>query len=172
VRVESVPGEGTGVTLLLPVSTEARVAAPGESFTPAASARGTPLKVLVVDDELNVRRTLGLLLRSAGHRTIECDRGREAIDRFAAQRSEIDVAIVDMTMPDMTGRELLGHLRGVNARLPVIISSGYSAGSELDGVLAQPGVIFLQKPYTSDELDRTLLAAVSAASRPGRHQPG
>jgi CheY-like chemotaxis protein len=120
------------------------------------------VRVLIVDDEPNVRRSLGLLLRTAGHEVVECHRGRDAVERCAARPAEIDVAIVDMMMPDMTGREVVAELRAVCPRLPVIVSSGFSAGSELDAVLAQPGVSLLPKPYTTDQLERTLATAVRA----------
>jgi PAS domain S-box-containing protein len=170
VRVESTPGGGTAVTLLLPAAHGEPRAAAAPAGTPAPAGTSS-LRVLIVDDELNVRRSLGLLLRTAGHHAIECDRGREAIDRYAAQRSAIDLAILDMTMPDMTGRELLAQLRGVNPSLPVIISSGYAEGPDLEAALAEPGVRFLQKPYTTEELDRTLLEALgrpASGARPPR----
>ncbi len=166
VRVESASPRGTAVTLLLPASQGASRSTPRDDGVPAPAAPPR-VRVLVVDDELNVRRSLGLLLRTGGHEIIECDRGHEALARCAAQRDEIDVAIVDMMMPDMTGRELVARLRAVCPRLPVIISSGYSASSDLEALLAEPGVTSLPKPYTTDELHRALLAALQGAGTPG-----
>jgi CheY-like chemotaxis protein len=117
--------------------------------------------VLVVDDEPNVRRSLAVLLRTSGHDVVECDGGRQALERYAAAEREIDVAIVDMMMPDMTGRELIVRLRAMSERLPVIVSSGFSAGAELDALRADPHIHFMQKPYTAEELERTLLSAAA-----------
>jgi CheY-like chemotaxis protein len=152
------------VTLLLPASDGAAPSTPRDDRAPAPAASIARARVLVVDDELNVRRSLGLLLRSNGHEFIECDRGHEALARCAAQRDGIDVAIVDMMMPDMTGRELVARLRAVRPGLPVIISSGYSASSDIEALLAEPGVTLLPKPYTTDELQRALLAALQGVA--------
>ena len=165
VTVESAPGQGTTVTLLLP---GVRAAPGGSARDEALGARVERLsrvRVLIVDDERNVRLSLGLLLRTAGHDVVECEHARDAIERYASQKGEIDVAILDMMMPDMTGRELLAELRAVSPGLPVIISSGYSAGAELESVRADGNVTFLPKPYTTEDLERALLAAVNGPAR-------
>jgi len=162
VSVESTRGLGTTVTLLLPASGKpAELAVEHPTPVPAsAPGRLRPLRVLLADDELNVRRSLGLLLRVSGHQVIECEGGRAAVDRHGAQPDGIDVAIVDMMMPDLTGRDVIARLRGVTPELPIIVSSGFSAGCDLEAVRGDPHVHFLQKPYTEEELNRTLLAAV------------
>ncbi len=161
VLVESEPGRGTAVKLLLPASAgaaEPLLSAPLPAHAaPAATARG--LGVLLVDDEANVRRSLALLLRTCGHRPIECDGGRAALERLRAGGEEIDLAIVDMMMPDMTGRQVVAALRALRPELPVVISSGFSAGADLDALRAEPGVHFLQKPYRAEELEQVLLSA-------------
>jgi PAS domain S-box-containing protein len=165
VTVESAPGHGTTVTLLLPTSSEPAELAVARPDVPVSQGaeRPRPLCVLLADDERNVRRSLGLLLRVSGHHVIECEGGRAAVERHAAQPEEIDVAIVDMMMPDLTGRDVIARLRGVTPELPIIVSSGFSAGSDLEAIRGEPGVHFLQKPYTAEELDRALLAAVGAS---------
>ena len=162
VMVESAPPRGTAFTLLLPASSDDMARAPAEhdlGAGPAVSALA--LRVLLADDHLNVRRSLSLLLRTAGHEVVECEGGRQALERYRAEGSTIDVAIVDMMMPDMTGREVIAQLRTMSPELPVIVSSGFSAGSDLDALRAEPGVYFMQKPYTTDQLERTLAAAVT-----------
>ncbi len=161
VTVESAPSQGTAFTLLLPASPDDTARAPAEhdlGAEPPVSA--PPLRVLLADDHLNVRRSLSLLLRTGGHEVVECEGGRQALERYRAEGSAIDVAIVDMMMPDMSGRELIAQLRIMSPELPVIVSSGFSAGSDLDALRAEPGVYFMQKPYTTDQLERTLAAAV------------
>jgi CheY-like chemotaxis protein len=114
-----------------------------------------------------VRRSLGCLLRTYGHEPVECEGGREALERYAAEREAIDVAIVDLTMPGMSGRDLVQRLRAENPALPIVVSSGFSVGADLDAVRAEPGVRVMRKPYTADELATTLLAAVE----PGDGRP-
>ena len=165
VTVESAPLQGTTVTLLLPGSDDTvRASAEPDRGGPAVSA--PPLRVLLADDHLNVRRSLSLLLRTGGHEVVECEGGRQALERYQAEGGAIDLAIVDMMMPDMTGREVVAYLRTMSPALPIIVSSGFSAGSDLDALRAEPGVYFMQKPYTTDQLERTLAAALARAVAP------
>jgi two-component system cell cycle sensor histidine kinase/response regulator CckA len=154
VVVESREREGTAVTVWLPAC-DAEASAVSD-----VSARSTtvePLRVLVADDEANVRRTLALLLRGEGHAVVECAGGREAIERFARDWREIDVVILDLMMPDLGGADVLARLRAANPRARVIVSSGYGPGTREAPALAD--VHWLHKPYTAAELARVLAAA-------------
>jgi PAS domain S-box-containing protein len=155
--VDSVRGRGTKVTVWLPaVEEEAR------ADEPAASARAgeRPLRVLVADDEPNVRRSLGLLLRLGGHSVVECAGGREAVEVYARAWREIDVVILDVMMPDLGGRDVYARLRAANPDVRVIVSSGFSVGG-IDALARERGVQVLQKPYTADQLARALAAAAA-----------
>ncbi|HZZ84110.1 MAG TPA: MASE1 domain-containing protein [Anaeromyxobacteraceae bacterium] len=163
VLVESAPEQGTSVTLLLPAAGADALVAPAPAPA-AAEAPPRSLCVLVADDEPNVRRSLGLLLRTCGHHAVECDGGRAAVERFRAAPEGIDLAVVDMMMPDLTGREVIAALRAVRPGLPIVVSSGFSASADLDALRAEAGVHFLEKPYTTEELERTLLAAAGAGA--------
>ena len=164
VTVQSAPGAGTTFTILLPVPPEASREAGDGGTVREAEDGARALRVLLVDDELNVRRSLGLLLRTGGHSVVECAGGGEAVERHRAERGDVDVVILDMMMPDMTGREVFARLRAEDPRIPVIVSSGYSGGADADAdaLRSERGVFFLNKPYTTDQLERTLAAAARA----------
>jgi PAS domain S-box-containing protein len=165
VLVDSAPSRGTAVTLLLPMPQ----ASEGVEAEPTVAVADVPvprLRVLVADDEFNVRRSLGVLLRMDGHEVIECDGGKAAVQRCAAEKGRIDVAIIDMVMPDMTGREVITRLWELDSGLPVIVSSGFSGGADLEALREDPGVYVLQKPYTAEEMGRALRVA-SARRRTG-----
>jgi two-component system cell cycle sensor histidine kinase/response regulator CckA len=153
--VDSETGLGTTVTVWLPAADEdTRAVEP-----PASALEGArPLRVLVADDEPNVRRSLGLLLRIAGHSAVACAGGREAVEVYARQWRELDVVILDMMMPDLGGREVYARLRETNPDVRVIVSSGFSVGGA-DALARERGVHILQKPYTADQLARALAAA-------------
>jgi CheY-like chemotaxis protein len=123
VSVDSAPGQGTTVTLLLPAAgTIEEPELSGQGVLPVRPApEPRPLRVLLADDELNVRRSLGLLLRVGGHQVVECDGGRAAVERHAECPSDFDVAIVDMMMPDVAGRDVIARLRAVAPSLFVDI---------------------------------------------------
>ncbi len=159
ISVESEPEKGTSVTLFLPAVT-AEALPEGDAVPPAPGRR---LRVLVADDEPNVRRSLAILLRSAGHTAVECAGGREAVERFARDAKEIDVVVLDMMMPDLGGREVFARLRATRPDIPVVVSSGFGAG-EIEPLLQEGSVHFLQKPYTSEQLARMLSAATGRPS--------
>jgi PAS domain S-box-containing protein len=159
VAVASAPGRGTTISLLLPAAEAASPAEAGAAPGPAGRP-GRPLRVLVVDDEAGVRRSLARLLQAEGNTVIECAGGHEALRRVAAAEA-LDLAVVDMVMPELTGAEVLAALRAARPALPVILSSGFSAGSELDSLCAQPGIHLLPKPYTREQLNRAVSAATA-----------
>jgi CheY-like chemotaxis protein len=161
VWVDSVPGQGTRVALLLPPA-EGSLAdhVPVREAAPVTRVAPPRLRVLVVDDEPNVRRSLALLLRAAGYEVIECDGGREAVRSCASEQGSMDLAIVDMMMPEISGREVVAELRAVTPGLPVIVSSGFSVGNDFELLRAEPGVFLLEKPYTNEQLERTIRSAV------------
>lgn len=136
--------------------------APPPEAAAATAEPVRPLHVLVVDDEPNVRRTLSLLLRAYGHTAEECAGGAEALARYREAWRAIDVVILDMTLPDLHGEEVLARLRAIDPAVGVVVSSGFSV--RLDAGAAG-GVRLLQKPYTPEELARALAAAARGAPR-------
>jgi len=148
ILVESEPGRGSKFSVLLP----AYQGKPVEAVPPAPRERVAERRVLVVDDERLVRSHLRHALRSQGYEVIEAATGTAAL---AAIEREVPSAIVlDVTMPDISGIELLRRIRARGVRAPVILSSGYHAAAldvERDSFQA-----FLAKPYTLSELFETL----------------
>ncbi len=162
IAVQSASGEGTTFRLLLPIAEERVVAA---RPAPEAPLDRTPLgaTALVVDDEPAVRDVAEVFLRHAGFRVLGAGGGREALDALREHRDEIDVAVVDLTMPDLAGDELCEALHEIRADLPIVIVSGYSRdlASPRMGELAG----FVQKPYEP----RDLVTAVRRALAPPPH---
>jgi two-component system, cell cycle sensor histidine kinase and response regulator CckA len=160
VVVESRAGEGTAVTVWLPACGDEASAGPDRDGS-APPAAAEPLRVLVADDEANVRRTLALLLRGEGHAVVECAGGREAVERYARDWRELDVVILDLMMPDLGGADVLARLRAANPRARVIVSSGYGPATREAAALGD--VHWLHKPYTAAELARVLATAAGEA---------
>ena len=159
VLVESELGRGSCFSVLLP-------GGGGEARTPErpAAARATrPCKVLVIDDEGLVRAQLRRSLELRGYTVSEAVDGRSGLAAVAEARP--DVVILDMTMPDIDGAEVLRRLRAAGSRVPVIISSGYLdvavelrlPRGEFQG--------FLAKPYGPTDL----AAAIDRALTSPRH---
>ena len=153
-------GVGSRFSIFLPASDAPAV--PRTAKTPPSNWTGRGL-VLVVDDQRAIRATLGLLLRSLGFESIEVADGRAALETFREKRKEIVLALLDMTMPIMSGAETMRALRAIEPDLPVILSTGYSEEEAIRKTGPQSSV-FLQKPYRLEELESALRTAL--ASRP------
>jgi len=114
-----------------------------------ASLAGT---VLVVEDEDTLRLVVSTMLRKRGYTVIEAANGKTGVDLFQASAREVDVVLLDMTLPGMSGPEVLGELRRIQPDVNVIITSAYSRDSALTTIGWQPHWLYIRKPYHFSEL--------------------
>jgi PAS domain S-box-containing protein len=151
IRVESEPDRGTRFIVTLPCIAPADEAAPKTAPPPSSvPARGT---VLVVDDEDAVRRTTTRLVQSLGYDVLDAGNVAQAIDRSAAHGGRIDLLLCDIAMPGEDGRDLAAELVRRRDGLKVVFMSGYSNDMQ---EMRLAGALFLQKPFSRDELARKL----------------
>ena len=121
-----------------------------------ASFGGT---VLVVEDEDTLRIAVSKMLRRRGFTVIEAANGETGVDLFRASALQIDVVLLDLTLPGTSGREVLGELRRVKANVKVIITSAYSQdqaqttlGGQQPCLGGQQPWRYIRKPYQINEL--------------------
>ncbi|WP_306590676.1 response regulator [Geothrix sp. 21YS21S-4] len=118
-----------------------------------------PPVVLVVEDEDMVREVVREVLLFLGFQVIEAATAPEGLRIFDRRRAEIDLVLLDMTMPAMGGAELRGELRsrgGAGARVPILLSSAFPH-EDVGHILSEdPRTRFLPKPYTVGELGEKL----------------
>jgi len=157
VRVYSELGQGTTFKVFFPVSL-GRLA-PLVEPSPI-EGRGSAT-VLVVDDEPTIREIARAILEGRGYRVIEAGDGQEAVDVFRSRSAEIDLVLLDMTMPRLSGEEAYRELVLIRPDIRVILSSGYNEVEATRRLVGQGQVAFIQKPYTV----RQLMAAVVAAQQ-------
>jgi two-component system cell cycle sensor histidine kinase/response regulator CckA len=144
ISVESAPGKGATFLVWLPRhGGSADVAA----RAPAALAGGSET-ILLVEDEASVRRIAASVLESLGYSVISAESGPEALGLVDSHSGPIDLLVTDVIMPQLSGKALADQLAKRLPGLPVLYTSGYD-----DNVVARhgaldPGVNFLQKPYT------------------------
>ena len=151
VDVSSRLGEGSTFRIYLPVS-QSPVVAPVASGLGSGRLRVmTSRLALVVDDEPMVRAVTTRILRQMGLSVIGASDGAEALAVFAARRDEITLVVLDMSMPVMGGAECLGELRQTS-RVPVVIISGFASAAETQTMLGQGNTVFLEKPFTVDDM--------------------
>ena len=131
------------------------------------NGKNSGLRILVVDDEVDIAESLALHLASDGH---VCD---VALDGKAAlvelERDRFDVVISDVRMRGMGGIELLGHIRRTDHPLPVILVSGYENTSSAIA-LEQGAMRFYAKPLDLDDLRLVLQTEIAPDSRPARDE--
>lgn len=152
--VYSEPGRGTTFKIYLPRVEEAEepLEAPREI---AASTKGSET-VLFVEDEASVRKLSVRILRSRGYTVLEASNGGEALILCEDQKGPIDLLVSDVVLPQMGGRELAERLAQVRPGMRVLYLSGYTSDAIVHHGILDPGVAFLQKPFTPDELLRKM----------------
>ena len=157
IAVDERKGGGAIFTTLLPLVDQTD---PIEDETADRSTWRGSGKVLVVDDEHDVRATAACLLRHMGFEPIEAAGGREAIELFEQQHGEIRAVLMDHVMPGMDGAETSRRLREIDASTPVVITSGYGR-PKLEGAEAGGNVVgYIRKPYRQERLGQGLRAAL------------
>jgi DNA-binding response OmpR family regulator len=117
------------------------------------------MKILIADDEIEIRKVLRLLLENAGHSIVEAADGAEAADAVRLD-SEIDLCIMDITMPRMNGVEATKRIREFST-LPILFLTARSLESDKEAAYSGGGDDYLVKPFSS----RELLMKVEALTR-------
>ena len=150
IEVASQPDRGTTIRALLPVSRpDAEAAGTGTGGT--VGERRRP-RLLVVDDDANVRETAAQLLDLAGFEVASAEDGHDAVALVRRAPAAFDAVLLDLTMPRMGGREALQELHSVRSDLPVVLMSGYSEAEAVENLGGPTPAGFLQKPFRYDDL--------------------
>ena len=119
------------------------------------SPRGTET-ILVVDDEEYIRNLNSAILQRLGYQVLEASSGDEGLKIFSEQPGKIDLVILDVSMPGLSGKEVLDQLYMIDPQVKVIISSGYSKEGLPDGIDRMGVSGYLTKPYRLAEMAQTL----------------
>jgi len=162
ISVESEPGRGTAIRLYFPRHA-APVPAEPAARTPARSALTATGRVLVVEDQREVRVVTCAILRNLGFDVMEAESGEMALEISEACADRIDLLLTDVIMPGMNGRELADRFAARRPRTKVIFMSGYTDRIMSEDGLLDPSVNFLQKPFNPDELGKIVGKVLQAA---------
>ncbi|MFL6111759.1 MAG: response regulator, partial [Catenulispora sp.] len=156
ISLRSQLGVGTTVEIVLPMVDHADLAAPGAQAEPAP---GGGRSVLVVEDDEDVRDLVVLMLSRSGYQVTEAPSPDKALVLLDVAKSEVDLLLSDIVMPGMSGIELAESVRAIRPGTPVLLMSGYTAGTLPDDASLPPGVSLIRKPFTR----AALLGAVEQA---------
>jgi DNA-binding NtrC family response regulator len=108
--------------------------------------------ILVIDDEPSVRSAVSLVLGKASMRVLEADNAAAARKVWEDNANSIDLLVVDISMPGMTGSEFVYQLFGGKTGVPVIFISGLGRGDALEATIDVPHFTILQKPFAPQDL--------------------
>jgi signal transduction histidine kinase/ligand-binding sensor domain-containing protein/ActR/RegA family two-component response regulator len=159
--VESAPDRGSRFGLCLPASSSVPPPESKDDITPTSGL--AVRRILVVDDEQAIRRTIQRTFRRMNFVVLEASTGPEALDLCRRMAGSFDLVFLDLTMPEMDGSEVLRRLRKVAPDVPVILMSGFARRDVLEKVGEESRVSFLQKPFGLHDLIRATNAAVPPA---------
>jgi two-component system, cell cycle sensor histidine kinase and response regulator CckA len=154
VNVSSELGVGTSFQIYLPVSTETvRRAAPADDATPVCGGHET---ILLAEDHEGLRCLAIETLTGLGYKLVIAVDGEQAVSEFRANAGRIDLALLDVVLPKMSGPEAYAHICEEKFDLPVIFATGYSPDIALLEKVQQRGLPVLQKPYSPRALGRKI----------------
>jgi CheY-like chemotaxis protein len=150
IAVGSEVGEGTTFTITFPVVQKEVCEAPVcySNGTDTTNLRG--LKVLVVEDEEAIRRMMQRFLSGKDVKVTCVESGKAAIDTFS--KEQFDLVFLDIMMPGMNGLECLGHLRTINASVPIVIITGNLEKNLREKVVSLGAADCIQKPFDFDQI--------------------
>jgi CheY-like chemotaxis protein len=160
VSVYSTPLKGTTFKVFMPRASEM-----GESVS---ASRPLPMKagsetVLVVEDQDPVRAVVQRTLQSTGYHVLEASRGRDALELVQQSVEPVHLVLTDLMLPEMTGQEMVQRLRAFKPLVRALYMSGYAGGALAHQGVVEPGMTFLQKPFTPDVLAQKVRAALDGA---------
>ncbi len=150
--VDSTLGQGSTFRMALPRTSSETLKAPGKPIARHVLTPGESNSLLVVDDELSVRKIASSILERQGYAVAMASDGYEALALALAHGAKFKAVLLDLTMPGLDGPATLRELRVLSDTLPVLLMSGYSEADARKHVANDPLVGFLPKPFTTEQL--------------------
>jgi DNA-binding NtrC family response regulator len=127
---------------------------PEQGPTPNAALQTAASTILVVDDEKNIRRTLGMVLSGVGYRILEAGSAEQALECLKNPLHPIDLAIVDLKLPGQSGLDLLESMKRDDATsdIPVVVISGHASVQDAVQAIKLGASDFFEKPLNRDRI--------------------
>jgi PAS domain S-box-containing protein len=164
IQLESAEGKGTTFRIYLPLQTNPVATEPAagqEMAVPRGQGR-----VLVIDDDEMIRALSSRLLQELGYTAITASSAVEGLNVYRAAQGGINLALVDMSMPDIDGQACFRALRAYDPRACVVLFSGMRLDAQIQGLLDEGLAGYIQKPYKLADLAQVLQQALAGRSVP------
>lgn len=165
INLESTENHGTKITVYFRYAAASYAPPVVNQSVKSTSPVG---KILVVDDEQAVRECISQLLQMKGYETLAADSGPRGVELFEQHKDEIDLSLIDMTMPVLNGLETFEQLRRIDGHAKCLIMSGYSAESVSANSVANGILGFLHKPFRAKYLVRDIEQALQRCTNVGQ----
>lgn len=162
IGIKTAPGQGSTFQVLFPVA-EKEMGKPPSALLPTdqpSTWRGSG-KALLVDDDQTVLLLTKEMLSRLGYKVLMASEGQEAVELYRSNHQELGLVFLDLTMPHMDGEETLRHMKAISDKVPVVMSSGYTAQDVAQRIGEMDFAAFVQKPFTLDQLQCALSAVFS-----------
>jgi CheY-like chemotaxis protein/nitrogen-specific signal transduction histidine kinase len=167
IHLESEVERGTLFRLYFPVA-ERHDRRDRSSLPPARTLGRSRTCVLVVDDDATIRDVLRPMLSTAGYTVLEAKDGEEGLEMYRERNTDIDVVLMDVTMPRKDGRDACIAMRQLRPDARIILMSGYAHHLDSKVLAATGATAFLPKPFEMNELLRTVRAAATNTAAAAR----
>jgi len=150
IEVDSAPGMGSSFRIRLP-----RADAPAEEPAPAVERAGPQAgdeTILLVEDETVVRQLVAEILENSGYTVMQAGDGPSALELLRRHSGTLDLLVTDVVMPGMSGPEVAQAVTSMRPGTEVLYTSGYTDSQIGHHGMLEPGIAFLQKPFSADDL--------------------
>jgi PAS domain S-box-containing protein len=161
VNIESRPGVGTTVRVLLPTVSPPQVQDAGRTADLQAGAGGKEM-ILVAEDDPSFRRLIARILTELGYRVILAADGEEAVREFGKRVDQIDLVLLDYLMPKMTGAECYRLIKARRPSVKALLMTGYAVDAQFEALASAGGPVVLRKPFGIHDLARTVRTCLDA----------
>ena len=152
INVYSEKGHGTTFNIYLPASEKEII----EEKKPAGDTLRGSETVLFVDDEDMIIEIADEIFEQLGYKVLTARSGKEAIEIYEKNKEQIDIVLLDMIMPDMSGSDTYERMKAIDPDIKVLLSSGYSINGQATEIMERGCSGFIQKPFKMKELSQKL----------------
>lgn len=156
INVYSEQGQGSTFNIYLPASLKKNETDKYPESDSVVDRSPCTETILLVDDETMILDVAGEMLKALGYTVITAQDGPTAVDLYKQQQERIDLVILDMVMPDMSGGEVFDEIKKINPPAKVLLSSGYSLNGQASRIIKRGCDGFIQKPFTMNDISKQL----------------